>query len=140
MSRNSPSARRHRALKFLGHLAQYEKFGPLIGPKEEHQPEHRWPSNPCAEVSVASAMPPRYVVHPGWVRSATDGDMHFIAAGHLARLYELAPGEYVVWTERSRFPEEWPHLHPRYDGQYGRPQSFDEALDRLLVETPERAA
>lgn len=43
MSRNSPSARKHRALKFLAHLVHYKKYGPLIGPHEAHQPEHRWP-------------------------------------------------------------------------------------------------
>lgn len=41
MGRNSPSARRHRALKFLGHLWQYKTYGPLIGPKEAHQPDYR---------------------------------------------------------------------------------------------------
>lgn len=46
MSRNSPSARRHRALVFLAHLWQYKTYGPLIGPKEAHQPEHRWPAGP----------------------------------------------------------------------------------------------
>lgn len=42
MSRNSPSARRHRALVFLAHLVQYKKYGPLIGPKESHQPDYQW--------------------------------------------------------------------------------------------------
>lgn len=42
MSRNSPSARYHRAIVYLAHLAQYKKYGPLIGPKEKHQPNPRW--------------------------------------------------------------------------------------------------
>lgn len=39
MGSNSPSARKHRALRFLSHLMQYEKYGPLVGPKEAHQPD-----------------------------------------------------------------------------------------------------
>jgi hypothetical protein len=42
MGKNSPSARKHRALVFLAHLEQYKRLGPLIGPKEAHQPEYRW--------------------------------------------------------------------------------------------------
>lgn len=33
----------HRALVFLAHLEQYKRLGPLIGPKEQHQPDPRWP-------------------------------------------------------------------------------------------------
>lgn len=44
MGKNSPSARKHRALKYLSQLWQYKTYGPLIGPKEAHQPEHRWPT------------------------------------------------------------------------------------------------
>lgn len=43
MGRNSPSARIHRALVFLARLEQYRAYGPLIGPKEPHQPDYRWP-------------------------------------------------------------------------------------------------
>lgn len=42
MSKNSPSARLHRAFVTLVRIANYKKYGPLIGPKEEHQPEYRW--------------------------------------------------------------------------------------------------
>jgi hypothetical protein len=42
MSKNSPSARRHRLLVYLRNLYLYKKYGPLIGPKEEHQPNPRW--------------------------------------------------------------------------------------------------
>lgn len=47
MGSNSPSARKHRALIFLAHLVQYKTYGPLIGPKEAHQPDFRW--NPTKE-------------------------------------------------------------------------------------------
>lgn len=42
MGSDSPSARRHRALVFLARLVQYKTYGPLIGPKEAHQPNPRW--------------------------------------------------------------------------------------------------
>jgi hypothetical protein len=42
MSKNSPSARYHRFIVFLAHLYRYKTYGPLIGPKEEHQPNPRW--------------------------------------------------------------------------------------------------
>lgn len=42
MSKNSPSARRHRILKFLKQVQMYRDYGPLIGPKEKHQPNPRW--------------------------------------------------------------------------------------------------
>jgi hypothetical protein len=36
------SNRVHRALVYLAHLEQYKRLGPLIGPKEKHQPNPRW--------------------------------------------------------------------------------------------------
>jgi hypothetical protein len=42
MSKNSPSARLHRLLKYFAQEVQYRKYGPLIGPKEKHQPNPRW--------------------------------------------------------------------------------------------------
>jgi hypothetical protein len=42
MGSNSPSARLHRALRFLAQLDQYKTYGPLVGPKEAHQPDPRW--------------------------------------------------------------------------------------------------
>lgn len=44
----------HRALVFLAHLEQYKRLGPLIGPKEQHQPDHRWdPSYPNNKLPYA---------------------------------------------------------------------------------------
>lgn len=42
MGKNNPSARVHRALVKLAHIVQYKQYGPLIGPKEQHQPDHQW--------------------------------------------------------------------------------------------------
>jgi len=42
MGKNSPSAQLHRLLKLLAQEVQYRKYGPLIGPKEKHQPDWQW--------------------------------------------------------------------------------------------------
>ncbi len=60
----------------------------------------------------------RYVLHPGHVRSAYDGDTHFIDGLALAGLYHVDPRECVSW-----YPGMLPlagavHLYPRDDGRY----------------------
>jgi hypothetical protein len=71
----------------------------------------------------------KYAVHPGFVISRIDGDKHFINSAQLARLYELDSDEYIVWNEREprtylgRREEDYIHLYPRYDGNYGRPNA-----------------
>lgn len=66
---------------------------------------------------------PKFAVHPGNVRSKTDGDVHYITARALVRLYELRPSEYIVWIGRMYGVNraDYVHLYPRYDGKYGRP-------------------
>lgn len=72
---------------------------------------------------------PKFALHPGWVISKTDGDDHRISAGQLARLYKLKTYEYIVWRgsalasedQLGRRYEDFIHLYPRYDGNYGRP-------------------
>jgi hypothetical protein len=67
---------------------------------------------------------PRFAVHPGYVRSATDGDVHHIPANRLARLYGLAPGTWTVWddldprTFDGKRWEDYVHVFPRADGDY----------------------
>jgi hypothetical protein len=65
----------------------------------------------------------RFALHPGLVKSATDGDVHVIGVTALARLYELRPHEYFEWTKwDDRFNRgSYIHLYPRKDGKYGRP-------------------
>ena len=69
------------------------------------------------------------VVHPGWVRSKTDGDLHKIPGYALIHLYGLEPSETIIFTSRARcgYTEEaWSalnHYYPRYDGRYERKQS-----------------
>lgn len=67
----------------------------------------------------------KYVVVPGEVVSATDGQTHFIGAGRLMQLYRVHPRDCVVYrneqslfgyTEKQRLEMYW--LMPRYDGCY----------------------
>ena len=41
-------------------------------------------------------MTSHYVLCPGWVRSRTDGDAHFIGARQLAHLYGVSMAECLV--------------------------------------------
>jgi hypothetical protein len=64
----------------------------------------------------------RFVIHPGWVTSRTDGDRHFITAPVLARLYGVR--DYVVADQRGHRPEPGDvDLYPRFDGDYRVPEA-----------------
>ena len=67
----------------------------------------------------------KFVVHPGWVISANDGDRHFIGFQRLCQLYHLNPIECLDasnerqmrgWSE-ERFAE-LKHVNPRSNGMY----------------------
>jgi hypothetical protein len=69
-----------------------------------------------------------FILEPGQVTSATDGDVHYIGVGQMIRLYQLRSGEYVTagneitaYSLRRMFPAAI-ILRPRPDGQYGRPK------------------
>lgn len=71
----------------------------------------------------------RYVLHPGPVRSKTDGDVHHISASQLIMLYRVNPRDCVVYPEgdafRQRFWQDQPgdvHLYPRTSGNYTLPE------------------
>lgn len=70
-----------------------------------------------------------YAVHPGKVRSAADGQEHYVGAAELVRLYELKSGEYIVWDDtrvemwKGRVWGDYLHLHPSPTGRYGRPEA-----------------
>lgn len=62
-------------------------------------------------------------VHPGWVRSSTDGDRHWIGGARLIELYGLNPATTVVVDREERMqgyrPQPWDrHFFPRFDGDY----------------------
>lgn len=67
----------------------------------------------------------KYVVHPGWVTSAHDGDRHYIEFYQLVRLYGVNPIECIDASSAHAMlgwsDEVWAtfkHLNPRYDGNY----------------------
>jgi hypothetical protein len=70
--------------------------------------------------------PVRYVLHPGYVVSANDGDNHYVGYGALIRLYGLNHCENQVVFSRDRSCLDQPgdvHLYPRYDGDYSLPSA-----------------
>jgi len=64
----------------------------------------------------------RYVLHPGWIRSKTDGQVHFIGSVALARCYGVPLRECVSARPGDSLKGPWPeglvHLEPQYDGNY----------------------
>ncbi len=68
----------------------------------------------------------KYLVIPGWVKSKTDGDRHYITARELMQLYKVPPNECVVFD--IRFPDKMYYeglieLKPSYNGDYTLPVS-----------------
>jgi len=63
----------------------------------------------------------RYVLVPGYVRSDTDRDVHYISAARLAQLYGVRLDECYIMHGDARdygIPENLPRLVPRRDGCY----------------------
>jgi hypothetical protein len=69
----------------------------------------------------------RFILHPGYVRSTSDGQEHYISAGQLARLYGVDQEECVIYSEHSKFRNPMDRdpelrnlmpLFPRQDGKY----------------------
>lgn len=70
------------------------------------------------------ASKPKFALHPGYVKSRNDKGSHYIGVKALARLYELHEREYIVWndeTSRGRNWDDYIHLYPNREGNYGRP-------------------
>lgn len=65
-----------------------------------------------------------YVLHPGYVRSRWDGQMHYVGLRDLVRLYRLKPGTYMAFDDRPgcRPPADATHLYPRWSGDYSLPE------------------
>ena len=64
----------------------------------------------------------RYIIHPDFVISQSDGQEHFIDYIRLIELYRLDPRECVDWRLcTTRGKEDDIHLYPRYDGKYEIP-------------------
>ena len=68
----------------------------------------------------------KYVIHPGEVKSKTDGDFHHISAEQLMELYKVDPSECIVAGKNppsragQRLTEltDVRHLYPKYSGNY----------------------
>ncbi len=64
----------------------------------------------------------KYIVHPGPMRSKSDGQWHYIGYGDLIRLYDVRPKDCILATKavlRSlRKSDDVIHLYPRYDENY----------------------
>ena len=67
----------------------------------------------------------RYLVFPGWVRSATDGEHHFVNGYRLAVLYQVSGREcHFVHDARDLLGVDqglYVHLHPDPTGRYRTP-------------------
>lgn len=64
-----------------------------------------------------------FVLHPGYVTSATDGELHYVNSRDLARLYRIPYSECeVIWDEQDDLyyyvGPDFVHLSPRHDGNY----------------------
>ena len=67
----------------------------------------------------------KYVLCPGEVVSATDGDIHYISAKQLQELYGVNPKDCIFYPDMSDprnkhwiVPDDAIFLHPREDGNY----------------------
>ena len=64
----------------------------------------------------------RYVVHPGYVRSRSDGDLHYITYMRLINLFKVDPKLCVRFIEELHRPQPLDtHLYPKYSGDYTLP-------------------
>ena len=70
----------------------------------------------------------KYILHDGFVRSRSDGQLHYIGPMRLAFLYGVNLRDCVVYPSgRHEFygwrePEDAVHLYPRNDGNYTLPK------------------
>lgn len=68
------------------------------------------------------------ILYPGEIRSKNDGDIHFISAPYLIRLYRVLPTDDVITFDRknpmhsieamNRYYPYAIHLHPLSSGEY----------------------
>lgn len=65
----------------------------------------------------------RYVLHPGYVTSLTDGQRHFIGGPRLAQLYGVDIRD-CVFGDVPHYREQPGdvHLFPKHSGQYSLPE------------------
>lgn len=80
----------------------------------------------------------KYIILPGWVRSKSDRQLHFINHDKLIHLYGLNKDECVIINnDLLSLPNKYKHLpilEPRYNGDY---KSHLEQINKL-IETGKR--
>jgi hypothetical protein len=65
----------------------------------------------------------RYVIHPGYVVSKNDGDVHYISYDTLIKLYKVNPDQCTSRYRRDFFDKQGDiHLWPDYTGKYKIPE------------------
>lgn len=60
----------------------------------------------------------KYLINPGWIRSRSDGDLHYIDARALVRLYGVPSGQWRLLKPDKDKGTTLPILGPRTDGRY----------------------
>lgn len=64
-------------------------------------------------------MKKKYMLHPGYVISKNDGEMHFIDADHLRKLYGVRADQCVKCEFHGQeLDKNYIHLFPRHHGDY----------------------
>ena len=66
---------------------------------------------------------PRYIIHPGFISSKSDGDVHYVGYKQLVTLYKVDPRDCELYNPVKFYPadymnEDITHLYPRWDGNY----------------------
>ncbi len=82
-----------------------------------------WRARRNARLETGKKGPPKkkYVLHPGFVFSATDGDRHYITARQLAKLWGVPMNMcFVVYNleEPIATDDRLRHLYPLTNGRY----------------------
>ncbi len=66
----------------------------------------------------------KIALHPGYIRSKNDQEMHYISCGQLIQLYRLNPRDCKFWDDsnpdlfRGEDGLNYVHLYPRNAGDY----------------------
>ena len=72
-------------------------------------------------------MSKKYILHPGFIESITDGQKHYITSDNLMRLYGVNPKECVTFIPYRQYPnqDKLIQLHPNIYGDYILPKGDD---------------
>lgn len=70
----------------------------------------------------------KYLLHPGYVVSKTDGDIHYITSQMLMELYNVLPKDCVTYIPFRRYPnqDKLIDLYPMGSGEYKDMQKQEE--------------